>query len=292
MRTKLFTQTAASALVAGLVLASGVGAQERPRPQAGGASRDVGAWLSGFGTSIGASVRDASTAEIAAAGLSQPGGAFVIEVTAGQPAAQAGLMGGDVVTEFDGERVRSAQHLVRLVRESAAGRAVRVTVVRDRARRTVDLTPGDVTSAIADLPEIGRQVERATRELTRDLSRLRVDIDGEGLRRSIQLSDRRRFGAELMPLSTQLATYFGVKEGLLVAGVQDDSPASRAGVRAGDVVLTVNGSSMREVDDFVNEISRTESALTLTVMRDKKEVTLKATLPERVSRVRARGRPV
>jgi serine protease Do len=292
MRTKWFTQTAASALIAGLVLASGVGAQEQPRPQAGGANREIGAWFSGFGTSIGASVRDASTAEIAAAGLSQPGGAFVMQVTAGQPAAQAGLVAGDVVTEFDGERVRSAQHLVRLVRESAAGRAVRVTVVRDKARRTVDLTPGDATAAIADFPEIGRQVERATRELARDLSRLRLDIDAEGLRRSIQLSDRRRFGAELMPLTTQLAAYFGVKEGLLVAGVQDDSPASRAGVRAGDVVVTVNGSSMREVDDFVNEISRTESALTLTVMRDKKEVTLKATLPERVSRVSARGRPV
>ena len=100
------------------------------------------------------------------------------------------------------------------------------------------------------------------------------------------------FGAELMPLSSQLAAYFGVKEGLLVASVQDDSSASRAGVRAGDVVLTVNGRSMHEVDDFVNEIARSESALTLTVMRDKKEVTMKATLPERVNRVRTRGRPV
>jgi len=292
MEKKVFTQAVASVLVAGLVLASGVGAQERPRPQAGGANREAGAWFSGFGTSIGANVRDASAAEIAAAGLSQPGGAFVIQVTAGQPAAQAGLAAGDVVAEFDGERVRSAQHLVRLVRESAAGRAVRVTVVREKARRTVDVTPADGASAVVDFPEIGRQVERATRDLSRDLSRLRVDIDAEGLRRSIQLPDRRRFGAELMPLSTQLAAYFGVKEGLLVAGVQDDSPASRAGVRAGDVVLTVNGTSMREIDDFVNEIARTESALTLTVMRDKKELTLKATLPERVNRARTRGRSV
>lgn len=292
MRKRVFTQAAASALVAGLVLATGVGAQDRPRPQPGGPTQESGVWFPGLGTSIGTSVRDASTAEVAAAGLTQAGGALVIQVTAGQPAAQAGLMAGDLVTEFDGERVRSAQHLVRLVRESAAGRAVRVTVVREKARRTVDLTPADVTSAIVDFPEIGRQVEQATRDLSRDLSRLRVDIDAEGLRRSIQLPDRRRFGTELMPLSSQLAAYFGVKEGLLVASVQDDSSASRAGVRAGDVVLTVNGHSMHEVDDFVNEIARSESALTLTVMRDKKEVTLKATLPERVNRVRTRGRPV
>lgn len=290
MERKTFTHAAASALVAGLVLASDIGAQERPRPQPG-PTQESGVWLPGLGASIGASVRDASTAEIAAAGLSQPGGAFVLDVTAGQPAAQAGLMAGDVVTEFDGERVRSAQHLVRLVRESAAGRAVRVIAVRDKARRTVDLTPA-AASAMVDFPEIGRQVERATRDLTRDLSRLRVDIDPEGLRRSIQLPDRRRFGAELMPLSSQLAAYFGVKDGLLVASVQEDSSASRAGVRAGDVVLTVNGRAMMEVDDFVNEIARSESALTLTVMRDKKEVTLKATLPERVNRVRTRGRSV
>ena len=134
MEKNLFTQAAGSALVAGLVLASGVGAQDRPRTEPRGPNQESGVWFPGFGTSIGASLRDASTAEIAAAGLSQPGGAFVIQVTAGQPAAQAGLMAGDVVTEFDGERVRSAQHLVRLVRESATGRAVRATVVREKAR--------------------------------------------------------------------------------------------------------------------------------------------------------------
>jgi serine protease Do len=291
MQRKLFTHAAASALVAGLVLASAVGAQERPRYEPG-PDQQTGAWFSGFGASIGASVRDASTTEIAAAGLTQPGGALVTQVSADGPAAKAGLVAGDLVTEFDGERVRSAQHLVRLVRESATGRGVRLAFVRDKARRTVDLTPADAMTTFGDLSDVGRQLERAARDLSSHLSRPRLEIDAEGLRRSIQLSDRRRFGAELIPLSNQLAAYFGAKEGLLVASVRAESPASTAGVRAGDVVLTLNGRSMREVDDFVNEIARSESALTLTVMRDKKELTLKATLPERTTRVRTFGRPV
>lgn len=291
MQMKPFTQAAASALVAGLVLASGAGAQERPRPQAGSSTPEASAWLSGSGASIGASVRDASTAEIAAAGLTQPGGAFVTQVAADGPAAKAGLAAADIVTDFDGERVRSAQHLVRLVRESATGRGVPMAFVRDKARRTADVTPTDRSADLFDFPEVRRKLERATRELSRELPRW-LDLEGDRLPNGGPFGERRRFGTELIPLSNQLAAYFGVKQGLLVASVQDQSPAAVAGVRAGDVVLSVNGRSMRDVNDFVNEIARSESEVTLTVMRDKTEVTLKATLPERTTRVRVYGRPV
>jgi len=288
MEKRVFSQAVASALVAGLVLASDAGAQERPRPGTGGA-QETSAWFSAFGASIGASVRDASNAEIAAAGLAQPGGAFVTQVAADGPAAKAGLAAADIVAEFDGERVRSAQHLVRLVRESATGRGVRMAFVRDKARRTADVTPTDRSADFFDLPEVRRTLERATRDLSRDLPRW---LEDEGRRDGGPFGDRRRFGTELIPLSNQLAAYFGVKQGLLVASVQDQTPAAMAGVRAGDVVLSVNGRPMREVNDFVNEIARSESELTLTVMRDKKEMTLKATLPEPTTRVRTQGRSV
>ncbi len=291
MEKNVLTRAAGSALVAGLVLASGVGAQERPRPQPR-PNQQAGAWFSGFGASIGASVRDASSAEVTAAGLAQPGGAFVTQVAADGPAAKAGLATGDLVTDFDGERVRSAQHLVRLVRESATGRAVRVAFVREKARRTADVTPTDRMADFIDLPEVRRKLEEATRELSRELPRLRLDLEAEGLRRGVPFGDRRRFGVEVMPLSDQLASYFGVKDGVLVASVLEDSPASRSGVRAGDVVVTVNGRAVMNVGDFRDQIARSEAEVTLTVVRDKKEVTLKATLPERTTRVRARGRDV
>ena len=172
MKKKTFGLMAAAGLVAGLVLASDVGAQDRGRIERNAPERPE-PWFEGFGASIGASVRDATSAELTAAGVSQPGGAFVIRVTEGGPAAKAGLIANDLVVEFDGEQVRSARHLVRLVRETATGRSVKATLVRDKARRNVELVPTDSASIVVDSDEIQRQVERATR----DLPRFRFDFD-------------------------------------------------------------------------------------------------------------------
>ncbi len=275
MRKKSIGLTAVSAMVAGLVLASDVGAQGR-----GGAPGDTPradtSLFEGFGSSIGATVRDASSAELTAAGVSQPGGAFVIRVNEDGAAAKAGLMANDLVVEFDGEQVRSAIHLVRLVRETAVGRSVKTTLVRDKARRTVELVPTDRASIVIDNEAIRRQVERATR----NLPRLRVDIDPDRFGPDFPFGDRGRLGVRLLPLSDQLATYFGVKDGVLVASVETDSPAARAGLRAGDVIVMVNNRPVNDARDVSNEIGQGESALSLTVMRDKKEVAIKATVPE------------
>ena len=284
MKKKTFGLVTAASLVAGLVLASGVGAQDRGRVEPNAPERSAEPWFEGWGSSIGASVRDATSAELTAAGVSQPGGAFVIRVTEGGPAAKAGLMANDLVVEFDGEQVRSARHLVRLVRETAVGRSVKATLVRDKTRRSVELMPTDTASIVVDGDAIQRQVERATR----DLPRFRFDFDTDDFRSF----GRQRLGVQLMPLSDQLATYFGVKDGVLVAAVEADSPAARAGLKAGDVITAVNSRTVNDARDVLDEISRGESALSLTVMRDKKEVAIKATVPESQPRITRRGRSV
>ena len=285
MKMKTFGLAAAASLVAGLVLASGVGAQDWGRVEPNPPERRAEPWFEGWGSSIGASVRDATPAELTAAGVSQPGGAFVIRVTEGGAAAKAGLMANDLVIEFDGEQVRSARHLVRLVRETAVGRSVKATLVRDKARRSVELMPTDTASIVVDGDAIQRQVERATR----DLPRLHFDFDPDDFR---SFGGRQRLGVQLMPLSDQLATYFGVKDGVLVASVEADSPAARAGLKAGDVITAVNSRTVDDARDVLEEIGRGESALSLTVMRDKKEVAIKATVPESQPRITRRGRSV
>lgn len=273
MRKKSIGVTAAAAMVAGLVLASDVGAQGRGTARV---SPQIETELfEGLGSSIGASVRDASSAELTAAGVSQPGGAFVVSVTDGGAAAKAGLMANDLVVEFDGEAVRSARHLVRLVRETAAGRSVKATLVRDKARRNVELVP-DRFSITVDNDAIQRQVERAAKSFPR----LRVDIDPDRFGRNFPFGERQRLGVQLLPVSDQLATYFGVKGGVLVTSVEADSPAARAGLRAGDVIVTVNSRAVSDAGDVANEVGRVGSDLSLTVMRDKKEVAIKATVPE------------
>ena len=51
-------------------------------------------------------------------------------------------------------------------------------------------------------------------------------------------------GVTVSPLTDQLASYFGVKQGVLVSAVTSDSPAAGAGVRAGDVITAVNGQTV------------------------------------------------
>ena len=76
-----------------------------------------------------------------------------------------------------------------------------------------------------------------------------MDIDPDGFGRNFPFGDRQRLGVQLMPLSDQLATYFGVKGGVLVASVEADSPAARAGLKAGDVISTVNSRAVSDAGD-------------------------------------------
>lgn len=290
MRSRIPGRALALALVAGLAMSSGAAAQGGPSPDGrrqAQADRAL-SWFPGVGASIRVEVRDPSPAEITAAGLSQPGGAIVVQVDEGGPAAQAGLKVGELVVEFDGERVRSARHLVRLVREATEGRAVKMVVSARQSQRTIDITPVDGVSAMLNTPEIRRQVERGVREL-QDEVRRQIE-EGEGPFGGT-FGSRRRLGVELMPLSDELAGYFGVKAGALVSRVRAESPAASAGVKAGDVITTVNGVSVTNPGEVAREVSRGEGELTLIVVRDKKELTLKAALPEPERRLRRQTRP-
>ena len=94
-------------------------------------------------------------------------------------------------------------------------------------------------------------------------------------------------------MSDQLATHFGVKSGVLVARVRAESPAAMAGITAGDVITSVNGTSVTDAGDVAREVRRSAAELALPVVRDKKDRTLTAKLPaeERERRVRPRTRP-
>jgi S1-C subfamily serine protease len=80
-------------------------------------------------------------------------------------------------------------------------------------------------------------------------------------------------------MSPELEEYFGVKNGgALVSSVSPDSAAAKAGMKAGDVIVSVNGRSVADADDLINKIEDVNGEATIVVMRDKKELTLKATI--------------
>ena len=82
------------------------------------------------GSRVGMVVRDVETADVTKEKLAGTAGAIVTEVVKESAAEKAGVKTGDVVTSFDGERVRSARQLERLVEETPAGRTVKVALQR------------------------------------------------------------------------------------------------------------------------------------------------------------------
>lgn len=248
------------------VAAQGRAVQVEPRGQA-----EV--MVLGGGSQLGVRVSDSQA------------GVRVDEVTPGSAAEKAGVRSGDVVVEFDGERVRSARQLTRLVQETPDGRTVKMAVMRDGQKQTLDATPESREFSFNfDRDRMRDDIERGMRGF-RVEPPLFFYNEREPRRfefRAPERTSRGRLGVSVQSLTPDLEEYFGAKNGgALVSSVTPDSAAAKAGVKAGDVITAINGRSVRDSDDLMREIGNATGQVTLTLLRDRKELTLKATLTGR-----------
>lgn len=249
-----------AALVGVAILGVRAAAQVPPDAQRDGQGRDFMV-LAGRGAEIGVQVTDGKEA-----------GVVVEEVRPDSPAEKAGVKRADVFVTFDGERVRSVRQFTRLVQETPPGRSVKATVLRDGQQRNLEITPREGHGALSGsfvhrdrLPDLRAFGDRLPYfdMLPRGMP---FDFDRPGV------TSAPRLGVEVDPLSDQLAEYFGAKEGVLVRSVRDGSAASRAGLKAGDVITSVDGQPVRSREDLVRALrdARTDE-LTITIVRDRKE---------------------
>jgi serine protease Do len=259
-------------------------------------SRDtlVRAFDVGRGSRIGASVsvEDAIDNKDAKAGVS------IDTVEPGGPADKAGMKAGDAVTEFDGERVRSVRQFLRLVGETTPGRSVPVVLSRAGQRVTVNVTPerasfgDDFGMRYLDAPMARLAMPPAAPSPPTPPAAPRPPALAPALPFDLFTRARNtgRLGITIEDLDTQLAEYFGVKDGVLVKSVTDDSVAAKAGLKAGDVITSINGRKVYDTSDLTRALDRVESTgeLTIEVSRDKKPQTLKGKLEARDSRPRVR----
>ena len=188
--------------------------------------------------------------DVAKLKLPAASGVVVDEVTRDSPAATAGLKTGDVIVEFDGEKVRGTRHLTRLIQETPAGRKVQASVMRDGQRVPLTVQPEASGTGVVrsfDVPDVARiwampappappappaapappasPVPPRPAPLRRRRGFFEFD---ELLGRGIG-----RLGVTVQELQPQLAEYFGVREGVLVTSVSSGSTAEKAGRQGG-----------------------------------------------------------
>ena len=259
--------------------------------------------LDGRGAQLGVMVSDLDP-------KTATGGVKIDEVNEDSPAEKAGIKTGDIVVDYDGERVRSARQFTRLVQETPEGRSVAIGIMRDGKKQTLNATPeaGRLTW------NFGPQIDRAFREAERGMRGFSFSVPPEfeyryddrtpGTPRRFEYRipndvmpfmgrSRGRLGVTVQSLTDDLQEYFGAKNGgALVSSVAKESAAAKAGIKAGDVIVSINGKAVADADQLIDEIEGINGEATIVVLREKKEMTLKATIERpRPATPRAGSRP-
>ena len=220
--------------------------------------------------------------------LSAERGVVLGKIVPDSPAAKAGLKENDVVTEINGQRVEGAAQFRRMIHEIPAGRSIQITVWRDGRTQTVSATlgkseerrhamkmvaptPGTFAFRMPDIPEIPPMEWNGNM------------VFGGG---------QPRLGIDAEDISGQLGAFFGAPdgEGILVRDVNSGSPAEKAGVKAGDVITSLNGERIRSVGELREKLSakrdEKDRTVKLGVLRNKSEISLTVELPAPTTRTK------
>ena len=218
------------------------------------------------GTFLGVHVEDVTKENMSAYGMRDVRGVGVTEIVKDSPAEKAGLRKGDVILGFNGESVTSTRKLNRLVSESSADQNVKLTISRGGSEQEVSATLSKRPGTGMLNAKVREDFKQKMEQFKRDMPKIK-NGDGTWV---FSTGSYRRIGIGTQTLTKQLAEYFGVSEGILVTSVNDNSPAAKAGLKAGDVITAVDGEKVSSPGDISRAIGKKqEGSVTLTVVRDR-----------------------
>ena len=245
------------------------------------------------GSFIGVNVDDINKENMARFNLREARGVVVTEVVKDSPAEKAGLRKDDVILRFENDSVTSSRKLVRLVSEVAPDQTVRLLISRGGAEQEVSVTVGkrDNTFALDQNNFNFKQFENLDKlnlEKFKELYKMPGGQvwkwEGSGPDGFVfSLGGHRRIGVTTTELTKQLADYFGIVDGkgVLVTSVSDDSPAAKAGIKAGDVITAVDGEKVDGAGDLSRAINKKkDGSVTLTVVHNKNQRSVTVTPTE------------
>ena len=244
---------------------------------------------------LGVSVANVDDDKMKELGLTDRRGALITHVSEDSAADKAGMKEDDVVIEFDGERVRSAAQLTRLVQETPPNSEVSLTVRRGgkEKRLTATLKPRGGSFAFRTAPNWTARVAPVVPGMP-NMPRIRVAPRIAG--NSFFFRSQPRLGISGDGIDGQLAEYFGVAggHGVLIRSVSEGSAAEKAGLKAGDVIIQVGDDELDSVGDLRRALSKADKddpTVTLTIVREGKQQAISVTLdiPDEDDRVRWSG---
>jgi serine protease Do len=222
---------------------------------------------------LGVGVLDLTDERVKGLKLKDNSGVDVKRVDEDSPAARAGLRIDDVVLEVNGKPIADHEQFQTTIGEIQPGTKVKLTIWREGAKQTVSATLAARPDSA--FPYLGPDLPNAPMPPMPPLP----PAYGNAL--PAFPANAPAVGFYGVSLNSQMADFLGVKEGVLVWEVAPKTPADRAGLRAGDVVLKVNGTPVtnpREIAGLVRMAAK--KAVAFTVVRNRKEMTLNVEVSE------------
>jgi hypothetical protein len=206
-------------------------------------------------------------------------GAVVTLIDHDAPAAQVGLRVNDVVLEVNGQTVETAESFGRMMHEIPPGRKITLVVSRDGASQTMTVQLVDRKKLDTDVWNKLNSGSDASSPVN-GLAILGNGAGGDaplpgGFHMPFVGSSTLKVGAVVEPLTSQMADYLGVENGLMVKQVARKTEASAAGMKAFDVILKVGADNISTVSDWDRAMrSNQGKSVAVTILRDKKQQTI------------------
>jgi serine protease Do len=184
---------------------------------------------------LGVTIQDMNQGLADSFGLKKPGGALVSTVANDSAAAKAGLQPGDVIVRYNGAEVTGSSELPALVARAAPGSTAKIEVLRNGESRQFNVTLGEAKGAKVASAE--------------------TSTENHG-----------RLGISARSLNPEERKQAGVAGGVVV---QDSTgAAANAGIQTGDVILSLNGTPVKSVEELAALVSKAGKKVALLVLRE------------------------
>ena len=185
---------------------------------------------------LGVSISDLSVDQAKSFGLNKPQGALIGQVFAGSPASKSGLRAGDIIVEFDGKEIEYSHDLPHVVGLITPGKTVSARVYRQQKMQNIDVTVGE-------------------------LAQEGVIRTSAPQREPAPASGDQSLGLSLKDMNRRQLSSLGINSGVEVTGVASNSPADRAGIQAGDIVVQFNFEDISSTQQLQSMLGSVESGV-------------------------------